>query len=202
MRGVLRLRVRKLVVKSNSRHFLIPFLRGNLRRLCAFFASKIFSHHEARHSKSSPESAPQENTSLDQKSRLVVLTNVPKNHPCREMSIVPDQNNADGHASPASSEVPQVHRRRGKSSTDTSSVCRQKSRRATRRDPAAPPKQTFLKKAHDFFGTFGCQTFCTGGVEARFRVVWSQASSRTSCWTAKTLNRRGHYALSLSVKLA
>ncbi|CAN8025287.1 unnamed protein product [Ixodes persulcatus] len=78
MRGVLRLRVRKLVVESDSRLSLIPFLRGNLRRLCAFFASKIFSHHEARHSKSSRESAPQENTSLDQNSRLVVLTNVPK----------------------------------------------------------------------------------------------------------------------------
>lgn len=81
MRGVLRLRVRKLVVESDSRLFLIPFLRGNLRNLCAFFASKIFSHHEARHSKSSPESAPQENTSLDQNSRLVVLTNVPKKPP-------------------------------------------------------------------------------------------------------------------------
>ncbi|CAN7978898.1 unnamed protein product [Ixodes persulcatus] len=114
----------------------------------------------------------------------------------------PDQNNADGHASPASSEAPQVHRRRGESSTDTSSVCRRKSRRATRRDPAAPPKQTFRKKAHNFFGTFGCRTFCKGGVEARFRVVWSQASSRTSRRTAKTLKCRGHYALSPAVMSA
>lgn len=202
MRGVLRLRVRKLVVESDSRLFLIPPLRGNLRRLCAFFASKIFPHHEARHFKSSPKSAPQENTSLDQKFRLVVLTNVPKSHPCHDMSTVPDQNDADGHTSPASSEAPQVHRRRGKSSTDTSSVCRRKSRQVTRRDPAAPPTQTFRKKARNFFGAFGYRTFCTGGVEARFRVVWSQVSSRTSRRMTKIRKCRGHYALSSSVKSA